>query len=71
MTTLVADIGGTNARFALCRPGARPRAVALRTCADFPTLEAAAAANIRLTVVFPAPAGPSMVIRMGLVGFII
>ena len=43
---LLADIGGTNARFALQRPGRRPgRAVVLR-CHAFPTIEAATGAAI-------------------------
>lgn len=40
---LLADIGGTNARFALCLPGERPGEAVLRTGADFPRLEDAVA----------------------------
>jgi glucokinase len=41
---LVADIGGTNARFALVlSPGAEPERVQVFACADFPGLAAAAA----------------------------
>jgi len=42
---LVADIGGTNARFALVRGGA-PEAIRVLRCADFPTMEAAAEAYL-------------------------
>jgi glucokinase len=42
---LVADIGGTNARFALLRGGAVEQVRVLR-CADFPTMEAAAEAYL-------------------------
>jgi glucokinase len=42
---LVADIGGTNARFALVRAGAVEEVRVLR-CADFPTMEAAAEAYL-------------------------
>jgi len=42
-TALLGDIGGTNARFALCRPGERPAEAVLRTGADFPALEDAIA----------------------------
>ena len=39
---LVADIGGTNARFALINPGARhPTATAILACADYPSLHEA------------------------------
>ena len=39
---MVADIGGTNARFALCDgPGALPRAAAVLACRDYPDLAAA------------------------------
>lgn len=41
-SALIADIGGTNARFAVCAPGARPDRIAMRKCADFKTFEAAA-----------------------------
>ena len=42
-TWLVGDIGGTNARFALCDgPGAEPRAALALACEDYPDLAAAA-----------------------------
>lgn len=40
---LLADIGGTNARFATCRAGERPGEAVLRTGADFPNLDDAVA----------------------------
>lgn len=42
-TALLGDIGGTNARFAVCRPGGRPGETLLRRAADFPALEDAIA----------------------------
>ncbi|WP_220349018.1 glucokinase [Alkalilimnicola ehrlichii] len=46
-TALVADIGGTNARFALIEPSeGRVHAVQSVRCADYPTLEAAAEAYL-------------------------
>lgn len=40
---LLGDIGGTNARFAICRRGERPKDVLLRRAADFPALDDAIA----------------------------
>jgi glucokinase len=46
-TWLVGDIGGTNARFALCDgPGAEPRAALALACDDYPDLAAAADAYL-------------------------
>ncbi|BAK74966.1 glucokinase [Pseudogulbenkiania sp. NH8B] len=43
---LVADIGGTNARFALYTGGAEPEQIKVLACADYPTLEAAVRAYL-------------------------
>ncbi|MFQ5959144.1 MAG: glucokinase [Alphaproteobacteria bacterium] len=43
---LVADVGATNARFALQPPGARPAAPVILRCADFPDIEGAARAAL-------------------------
>lgn len=40
---LLGDIGGTNARFSVCRPGRKPGETVLRRAADFPALEDAIA----------------------------
>ena len=40
-SVLVVDVGGTNARFAVCRPGARPEKVITYHCGDHASLEAA------------------------------
>jgi glucokinase len=44
---LIADIGGTNARFALVREDARPYAERVLACLDYPTLKTAIAAYLR------------------------
>lgn len=40
-TVLVVDVGGTNARFGVCRPGARPEDIVTYRCADHVSMEAA------------------------------
>ncbi len=40
-SVLVVDVGGTNARFAVCQPGARPENVITYHCDDHASLEAA------------------------------
>ncbi|MBF0561806.1 MAG: glucokinase [Alphaproteobacteria bacterium] len=42
MEGLLADIGGTNARFALCAPGGDPHSALVLACADYPSLVEAA-----------------------------
>ncbi|MFN3075950.1 MAG: glucokinase [Alphaproteobacteria bacterium] len=46
MEGLLADIGGTNARFALCVPGGEPHSVQVLSCADYPGLVEAAQAYL-------------------------
>lgn len=43
---LIADIGGTNARFALCAQGGEPRETRVLPCADYPGLAEATAAYL-------------------------
>lgn len=53
---LVADVGGTHARFALVEPGAAtPRQTKSYDCADFPSLQAAARAYLSETATATRP----------------
>ncbi|HHW76225.1 MAG TPA: glucokinase [Xanthomonadaceae bacterium] len=64
---LVADIGGTNARFALIGANRQPCAGQTLTCADFPDLAAAIAAYLQ-TVGEPRPARAAIAVATPVTG---
>jgi len=65
---LLADIGGTNVRFALQAPGSEPRAFESFHCADFPDLESAIASYLDRVAAKAAPKTAAFAIASPIAG---
>jgi glucokinase len=61
---LVADIGGTNARFALSDGGGRPHSIRVLPCSDYPTLEDAIEAYLAGVQVRPRRAAVAVAVAL-------
>jgi glucokinase len=65
---LIADIGGTNVRFAVMTPGGRPRRVSQFKCADYRSFPAAIDAYLRHLRMDPPPSGAAFAVAAPVLG---